>query len=243
MEIIKLSATESTNTYLKELMSLGKPSDFTVVTAGIQTKGRGQVNASWESEPGKNLTFSVLKRHCKFGVDSHFLISMCVSVALYEVLMGLGVPRLRIKWPNDILSGTSKICGILIENSIAGQEIKTSVIGIGLNVNQISFSINDKASSLKLLLSRDLELDMLLQTILNTLQRYLNAIDASNWIRMLKRYEDVLFKINMPATFQEPSGPLFTGIIQGISKDGKLKIALADDTVKEYGLKEIKLYY
>jgi len=243
MEIIKLSATESTNTYLKELMTLAIPSDFTVVITSVQTKGRGQVNASWESEPGKNLTFSVLKRHHQLGLDSHFLISMCVSVAIYEVLMGLGVPRLGIKWPNDILSGTSKICGILIENSIAGQEIKTSVIGIGLNVNQISFSNNDKASSLKLLLSRELDLDTLLQSILHTLQRYLNAVNSSNWTSMLTRYEDVLFKKNIPATFQEPSGPLFTGIIQGISKEGKLKIALADDMIKEYGLKEVTLHY
>lgn len=243
MEIIKLSATESTNTHLKELMTFEIPSDLTVVIADIQTKGRGQVNASWESEPGKNLTFSVLKRHHQLSIDHHFLISMCVSLALYEVLLDLGVPRLAIKWPNDILSGTSKICGILIENSIAGREIKTSVIGIGLNVNQISFFNNSKASSLKLLLSRELDLDMLLQIILDSLQRYLNEVAASNLTCMLGRYEDVLFKKNIPATFQEPNSPLFTGIIQGISKEGKLKIGLADDTIKEYGLKEIKLHY
>ncbi len=243
MKIIKLGATESTNDYLKELMTLKRLPNFTVVTAHTQTKGRGQVSASWKSEPGKNLTFSVLKRHNSLYLDNHFLISMCVSCAVYEVLSNLGLPQLRIKWPNDILSGTSKICGILIENSIAGQEIKTSVIGIGLNVNQVLFSNQAKASSLKLVLDREISLDSLLQTLLDTLQRYLQNISSSTWNSLLIQYENVLFKRNIPATFQEPNGPLFMGIIKGITKEGKLRITLEDDTVKEYGLKEIKLHY
>ncbi|MFT6368946.1 MAG: BirA family biotin operon repressor/biotin-[acetyl-CoA-carboxylase] ligase [Maribacter sp.] len=243
MKIIKLSATESTNDYLKELMSLKRLSDFTIVTADAQTKGRGQVSASWESEPGKNLTFSVLKRHNGLYLDNHFMISMCVSCAVYEVLLNLGLPRLRVKWPNDILSGTSKVCGILIENSIAGQKIQTSVIGIGLNVNQVLFSNQAKASSLKLVLGREINLDNLLQTLLDTLQRYLNDIRSSTWNSMLSQYENILFNKNSPATFQEPNGPLFTGIIKGITKEGKLRLTLEDDSVREYDLKEIKLHY
>jgi BirA family biotin operon repressor/biotin-[acetyl-CoA-carboxylase] ligase len=243
MQRIKLSATESTNDYLKELMTLKRVSDFTVVIADTQTKGRGQVSATWESEPSKNLTFSVLKRHEALYLDNHFLLSMCVSCAVYEVLLSLGLPRLRVKWPNDILSGTSKICGILIENSIAGQEIKTSVIGIGLNVNQILFSNQGKASSLKLLLGREVPLDDLLQNLLDTLQRYLNDFNVSTWHSILSQYENILFKKNTPATFQEPNGPLFNGIIKGITKEGKLRLALEDDRIKEYGLKEIKLHY
>jgi BirA family biotin operon repressor/biotin-[acetyl-CoA-carboxylase] ligase len=243
MKIIKLSATESTNTYLKELMTMASPSDFTVVTANAQTKGRGQVSASWESEPGKNLTFSVLKRYNTLSLDDHFLISLCVSCAVYEVLSDLSLPRLRLKWPNDILSGTSKICGILIENSVAGSQIKTSVIGIGLNVNQILFSNQAKVSSLKLLLGREIDLDLLLQNILTNLHRYLNKIGSLHWDTIIAQYERVLFKKDSPATFQEPTGPLFTAIIKGITKEGKLKLILEDDTVKEYGLKEIKLHY
>lgn len=243
MERIKLSATESTNDYLKELMTLKKVEDFTVVTAYAQTKGRGQLSASWESKPGKNLTFSVLKRHDAMYLDTHFLISMCVSCAVYEVLSHLGVPRLRIKWPNDIMSGTSKICGILIENSISGQKIKTSVIGIGLNVNQNLFSNLANASSLKLVLGRELNLDGLLESILDALERSLKNIHLSSWDSVLIQYENILFKKNIPATFQEPNGPLFTGIIKGITKEGHLRISLEDDTVNVYGFKEIKLHY
>jgi BirA family biotin operon repressor/biotin-[acetyl-CoA-carboxylase] ligase len=131
----------------------------------------------------------------------------------------------------------------LIENSIAGQEIKTSVIGIGLNVNQVLFSNQAKASSLKLLLGREINLDNLLQVLLDTLQRYLKDIRSSTWGSILSQYENILFKKNSPATFQEPNGPLFNGIIKGITKEGKLRLALEDESVKEYGLKEIKLHY
>jgi len=243
MEIIKLSATESTNSYLKQLMTVASPSDFTVVMAHAQTKGRGQVNTSWESEPGKNLTFSVLKKYDALSLDDNFLISLCVSCAVYEVLSDLGLPRLRVKWPNDILSGTSKICGILIENSIGGSQIKNSVIGIGLNVNQILFSNQTKVSSLKMLLGREIDLDLLLQAILENLHRYLNKIGSLQWETIIDQYEGVLFKKDSPATFQEPNGPLFTAVIKGITKEGKLKLSTENDTIKEYGLKEIKLHY
>lgn len=243
MNRIKLSATESTNSYLKQLMTSKNVVDFTVVTAVEQTKGRGQVNSNWESEAGKNLTFSVLKLHKQLGLEGHFLISICVSLAIYQVLSSLSVPRLSIKWPNDILSGTSKICGILIENSIGGQEIKSSVIGIGLNVNQISFLNYPKASSLKLILNRELHLEELLDLIIKQLSNSLSQLQKPNWDLMFENYESQLFKKGVTATFQEPNGPLFAGIIQGVTKEGKLRLLLEDDKMMEYGLKEVKLHY
>lgn len=243
MNRIKLSATESTNSYLKQLMVSTSVVDFTVVTAAEQTKGRGQLHSNWESEAGKNLTFSVLKLHKQLGLEGHFLISICISLALYQVLSSLGVPRLSIKWPNDILSGTSKICGILIENSIGGQEIKSSIIGIGLNVNQIAFLNQPKASSLKLILNRELDLEELLGLIVKQLTISLAQLQKPNWDMMLENYESHLFKKDIPATFQEPKSPLFTGIIQGVTKEGKLRLLLDDDKIMEYGLKEVKLHY
>lgn len=240
---IKLNATDSTNSYLKELISLDNVVDFTVVTAVTQTKGRGQIHSNWESEPGKNLTFSVLKLHDRLTLEGHFLVSICVSLAVFQVLSLLGVPRLSIKWPNDILSGTSKICGILIENSIGGQEIKTSVIGIGLNVNQTSFPNQPKASSLKLLMNNQFHLEELLERIVEELKITLSQLQKPNWKLMLEHYEKQLFKKDIPATFQEPDGHLFTGIIQGITKQGKLRVLMDSGKIKEYELKEIQLQY
>lgn len=243
MHRIKLSATESTNSYLKELMAATRMVDFTVVTTVLQRRGRGQVDATWESEPGKNLTFSVLKLHERLGLESHFLISICVSLALYQVLSLLGVPRLSIKWPNDILSGNAKICGILIENSVSGQEIKSSVIGIGLNVNQTSFPNLSGASSLKLVLDRELHLEELLDTLLQQLKISLSQLQKPNGQLLLANYEQLLFKKGSPATFREPNGPFFNGIIQGVTKQGKLRVLSDGGENREYGLKEVQLQY
>lgn len=243
MERIKLNATESTNSYLKELIASTSVSDFTVVTAVTQTKGRGQIHANWESESGKNLTFSVLKCHQGLGTERRFLISICVSLALYQLLSTLGIPRLSIKWPNDILSGTSKICGILIENSIGGHEIKSSVIGIGLNVNQSTFVNQPKASSLKLLMNKEFHLEELLDGLLKELKIYLAQLQKSNRDVIRMQYENLLFKKDIPATFKEPDGPLLTGIIQGVTKQGKLRVLLDSGKIKEYGLKEVQLQY
>ncbi len=243
MQIIKLSATESTNLYLKGMIDGDFPQDFTVVATDKQTKGKGQMNAEWESEPCKNLTFSILKRHSGFGIQHQFLITMCVSLAVSSILKDLGLPKIQIKWPNDILSGTSKICGILIENNIQGMLIKTSVIGIGLNVNQTTFSKTQKATSIKILLHKEMELEFVLDKILNQLKSYLANLNSLQYADILNEYLGQLFKKDVAATFQEPNHELFTGIIEGVSNDGKLQVRLNDNLVKHYGLKEIKLLY
>ena len=139
MQIIKLDATGSTNDYLRSILSAKTLEDYTVVIAENQFAGRGQRGNSWVSEPGKNLTFSFLKRNLTLNPQNHFILNMGVSLALHDALSAIGVPGLTIKWPNDIMSGNSKICGILIENLISGAQIRHSIIGIGLNVNQTNF--------------------------------------------------------------------------------------------------------
>jgi BirA family biotin operon repressor/biotin-[acetyl-CoA-carboxylase] ligase len=243
MQIIKLGATESTNLYLKGIIDGDFPQDFTVVVTDKQTKGKGQINAEWESEPSKNLTFSVLKRHSNFEIQHQFLITMCVSLAVSSILKDLGLPKIQIKWPNDILSGNSKICGILIENNIQGMLIKTSVIGIGLNVNQTTFSKTLKATSIKNLLKKEMELEFVLDKILNQLKHYLSNLSSLRYTDILNEYLGLLFKKGIVATFKEPDDELFTGIIEGVSTDGKLLVRVNDTIVKQYDLKEVKLLY
>lgn len=243
MQIIKLSATDSTNSYLKNLMLEGNLSDLTVIVAENQTKGRGQMSASWESEAGNNLTFSVLKKHRELNIEHQFLISICVSLAIYNVLTDLSVPRVMIKWPNDILSGTSKLCGILIENIISGSKVKASIIGIGLNVNQLKFSDNLKATSIKLELKQEQHLESLLKKIMDKFFVFLERIDGSNKVLLYKEYEKYLFRKGIVSTFQKPDETVFTGIISGITPEGNLRVKLKDDTYEEYGLKEVKLLF
>ena len=129
MQIVKLDAIDSTNAYLKRTMQVSELEDYTVALAEKQTSGRGQQGTTWVSEQGKNLIFSVFKSFDSFYATKHFYLNIIVSLAVYQTLKKLNVPDLHIKWPNDILSGNAKVCGILIETIMAGGMLKSAIIG------------------------------------------------------------------------------------------------------------------
>ena len=243
MNIIKLDATDSTNAYLKRLLSDGLGADFTVITAKKQLKGKGQMGAKWESDSGKNLTFSVLRQGLGLSVANYFVLNICVSLAVYKTLKAHQVPDLSVKWPNDILSGTSKICGILIENILSGNLINTAIIGIGLNVNQTFFGELENASSLKLILGSNFDLDELLHEIVENLKSIFLESTTNSTENLWKAYEDVLFRKDKPSTFENKQNELFMGFIRGVSSTGKLQIMLEDNVLKEFDIKEVKLLY
>src|SRR5690606_23125860 len=135
------------------------------VVANHQTNGRGQQGAGWDSEPEKNLTFSLLFQDLELPAHEHFKLNATISLTLLGFLEENGLKNLSVKWSNDILSGNFKIAGILIENTLKNGKIKDSIIGIGLNVNQENFPGLLQAASLKSLLGKDFDLDDLLKTL------------------------------------------------------------------------------
>lgn len=243
MPIIKLNATNSTNTFLKELSLKQRLEDYTVVQSDYQTNGRGQMQTVWSSNAGENLTFSVFKEVSFVKTDAHFYISMVVALAVLKTLKALNLPKLSIKWPNDILSENQKICGVLIENSIKKNEFKNSIIGIGMNVNQKQFSNLPKASSMFLITGNTFNTDEILHQCLTNLKFYFGLLEANRFEKLKTEYELYLYKKNKPATFKTVNGLLFSGIIQSVSKNGMLQILVEDSVVKEFNLKEITLQY
>lgn len=239
MHLIKLDAIDSTNTYLKNLMRTEKLFDYTVVSAKNQHKGRGQRNASWESELGKNLTFSVLKKELSLSTKDYFKINCCVSLAIYECLHQNSIQNLHIKWPNDIMSGNSKICGILIENTLSGSTIHDVIIGIGLNVNQVLFPNLKNVSSLKLLKGESFDLNALLHQLISQLKfsfdTYLNLpLDT-----LIKMYEQYLFNKDVVSNYKDEGDLKFKGAICGVTQEGKLMVVLESGKKRVFGLKEI----
>ncbi len=243
MQIIKLDATDSTNQYLKDYVFRGVPIDFTVAVTKEQRKGRGQMGTTWQSEIGKNLTFSVLKKIKNLDVKNQYQLNVCVSLAIIESLKAISVPDLSIKWPNDILSGSTKICGILIENVLLGNKIQTSVIGVGLNVNQQTFNNLLNVSSLKLLLGQTFDLDELLNQILANLKTVFIRWKEDGINGLWNTYESTLFRKDKPSTFRNKQDELFMGFIRGVTQEGKLMIELEDAILQEFDLKEIQLLY
>ncbi len=243
MRIIKLDAIDSTNTFLKGISGGDTLSDYTVVVAENQTKGRGQMGTVWNSEASKSLTFSVFKDVSFLESEEQFYISIVTALALIKTLKTFQVEKLNIKWPNDILSANEKISGILIENVIKHSTLTSSIIGVGLNVNQRFFYDLPKASSMRILTGKTFDLDEILQQFLTHLEFYFLLLEAEEKSVLKKEYESLLFRKNKPSTFKDVEGSLFSGFIRGVSLSGRLIVELEDEIRREYDLKEVTLLY
>lgn len=242
MTIIKLNAIDSTNSYLRQLCSEKVLEDYTIVVTEHQTQGRGQMGTVWDSEKGKNLMFSLFKDLSMHEVEFPFYLSMAISLAIVKTFKALNIPDIHIKWPNDILSADKKICGILIENVIKNK-LNSTIIGIGINVNQTEFYNLPKASSLKNITGVHYNLDEILQSIIKHTKYYSELLQAEKYDAVKTEYEMRLFRKDKPSTFRNADGDLFSGFIKGVTKYGKLQVILEDEIVKKFDLKDIELLY
>ncbi|MBF2708664.1 biotin--[acetyl-CoA-carboxylase] ligase [Flavobacterium soyangense] len=242
MKLIKLDAIDSTNEFLKGLSSNQILENFTVVNAETQTKGKGQMGSVWDSEPSKNLIMSVLVKDFITNINRIFDVNIAVSVSIIQVLEELNIPELSIKWPNDIMSDTKKIGGILIENSIKSDGSINSIVGLGLNVNQINFENLPKASSLARICNKTFDKEEILLKIVEMLEQNILSWNQNSHL-LWTEYTNKLFKMGIPMPFEDKNKQNFMGIIQGVSPIGKLEILLEDDSISEFDIKEIQMLY
>lgn len=242
MRLIKLDAIDSTNTFLKGLSNNKSIENFTVVTAESQSMGKGQMGSVWLSEAGKNLIMSVLVKDFLADINRVFDLNIAFSLAVIEVLETLNIPDLSIKWPNDIMSYNKKIGGILIENSIKSDGSIFSIVGLGLNVNQLDFENLPKASSLAVICDSSFDKEMILFKIIEKLENNIrNWKNSADNLRMV--YRSSLFKKGMPMTFLDKNDQHFMGIIQGVTYAGKLVILLENDSISSFDIKEVQMLY
>lgn len=242
MRLVKLNAIDSTNEYLKALSQAGNLEDFTVVCAESQTKGKGQMGAKWHSEPGKNLTMSVLVNDFVTDASRLFELNIVFSMAVLDTLRKSEIPELSIKWPNDILSGNKKIGGILIENSFKSNGQIISVVGLGLNVNQENFEGLPQASSLKLVAGTFFDKENLMVAIVEHFKKCIGDWPMESQ-KKIAAYQENLFKKGVPMPFETNDGTRFMSIIQGVSALGELLLLQEDETVAAFEVKSIKMLY
>ena len=242
MKLIKLDAIDSTNEFLKGLSSNQVVENFTVVTAEIQTKGKGQMGAVWVSEPGKNLIMSVLVNSFLLNNNQIFDINIVTSVSIIQALKTFKIPELSIKWPNDIMSYNKKIGGVLIENSIKSDGDIISIVGLGLNVNQTDFEHLPRASSLAAICKTTFNKEDLLLKIVEKFEENIQSWNQNKDL-LWDAYNNILFKKGVPMPFADPDQQNFMGIIQGVTAFGKLQILLEDDSVSEFDIKEVQMLY
>lgn len=219
-----------------------------VVVAEYQTAGRGCGSNTWESERGKNLTFSVLLHPTEIPADCQFRISEAVSVALCETLErcfrplspadsspNLGEQEISIKWPNDIYVGDRKICGILIENQLRGRLISDSIVGIGLNVNQMEFrSDAPNPVSLAQLTGHEEDREALLQAFL---QRLSDTMAMAPEV-LIEAYRSRLYRREGIHPFSDKEGT-FEAKVLNVLDDGRLVLLDTEGKARMYAFKEV----
>jgi BirA family biotin operon repressor/biotin-[acetyl-CoA-carboxylase] ligase len=238
--LVPLKEVDSTNNFLKNILSNSTPvPDGTVIMAETQYAGRGQRENTWHAEPGKNLTFSLLLKPVFLSAQQQFDLTRVVSLGVYDALEPLLGNKLKIKWPNDIYYGDSKLGGMLIENILQGSQIKSSIIGIGLNVNQENFPDNAvNATSIKNILQKDYELKNILAEICNHIEGYYLQLKAGRIEYIRTMYLSRLYWLNEPRQFKS-NGECFEGRIINVKENGLLVVSQKTGE-QVYNLKEIE---
>jgi BirA family transcriptional regulator, biotin operon repressor / biotin---[acetyl-CoA-carboxylase] ligase len=216
-----MTECHSTNGFAAELIQKGKAIEGTIVIAEKQTKGRGQRGNKWYSEPGKNLTFSLVLMPNFLDATEQFELNMAVSLGVHEAI-GAYVKGTKIKWPNDFVhTDLGKVGGMLIENQVSNKGIDASIVGLGINVNQVSFPFPN-ASSLALVAGAPIDKEEFFKVMIKEIENYYLLLKKGQRKYIHSRYVDNLFRMDEWATFDD--GQPFEGKIRGVTQEGKLMI-------------------
>jgi BirA family biotin operon repressor/biotin-[acetyl-CoA-carboxylase] ligase len=243
MKLIKLDAIDSTNDFLKGIAGNQITANYTVVTAENQTNGKGQMGSKWVSESGKNLIMSILVKDLLININQIYNLNVAIALSVIMALEKFEIPKLSIKWPNDIMSDNKKIGGILIENSIKTDGNIISIVGIGLNVNQINFDDLPKAASLSVIMQTNFDKEQVLFEIVEKIKINVSKLQNDQSEGLWMDYNQKLFKKGVPMPFENQKGDQFMGIIQDVNASGRLQIALENDTIVTFDVKEIQMLY
>jgi BirA family transcriptional regulator, biotin operon repressor / biotin---[acetyl-CoA-carboxylase] ligase len=242
--IIDLHEIASTNSYAMEALKAGDLTEGTLIRALSQTAGRGQYGNSWEAEPGKNLTFSLVMHPVFIHAAKQFYLSKIAALAVLGMLTEI-VPAsqydIQIKWPNDVLADGHKIAGILIENVLGpGGQLVHSVIGVGINVNQMRFGpAKRQPVSMRLLLGREVEMSLPLERFCKHFEALYLSLKQGRLVLIDKQYQHNLYAYGRPGRYRVGTQEV-EGSIRGVSEAGRLLLETAGGEWREFGVREIE---
>lgn len=251
---------DSTNAEAARLLREGSLPEGMVITADYQSGGRGQGKNVWVSDPGKNILMSWIVYPAFLSVKDQFQLSKAVSLAITDFLSHYAIDA-EIKWPNDILCHGSKICGILIEHSVMGDQLRHCIVGIGLNVQQEVFpEFPWKATSLVLETAGksagkatgsvgsmaagsvvDSTIDTLVQSLKGSLDARYSQLAGGEAPEISASYLQRLYRLNEPAEFTDGVSR-FTGMIRGVDDTGQILVERGTVT-RSYGFHEVQMVY
>ncbi len=236
--LIKLNKTGSTNDYAIELLLKKDVLDGTIIWALEQTKGKGEGGSKWESEAGLNLTLTIIFRPSFLLPQNQFYLLQTVALGVYDYIK-IYTDDVFIKWPNDLYIGGNKIAGILIENSIIGEEINYSIAGIGININQTKFSSSlENPISLKISTNNHYELEESLGLLYQHIGNNYQLLKERKYKEINSRYQSVLYKLEKLSVFHF-QGKMIRGKIKGVTDSGELLLELESGEKQSFGFKEL----
>lgn len=235
-KVLFLSQCHSTNDTAADLLKEKPQIEGTTIITQTQSQGRGQRGNIWESEPGKNATFSVILKPTAIPTQNQFQLHLITTLAIYQSLFPILGKELKIKWPNDIYYRDRKLGGILIENTLKGSHIENSVIGIGININQTHFS-NVHATSLADITDHNYEVNDMIELILIALEKKYLELKSGKLKELEAQYLRRLYQFNTINTY-ESNNRIFQGTIIGINPSGLLQIR-EEEILHEFAFKEV----
>ncbi len=244
--IHRFNVIDSTNS--EALKNVENSKDKTVWISEFQTAGKGQRGNTWESEQGKNLTFSILFKPNNLLSTKQFALSQAVSLGIFDYLVERGL-QATIKWPNDIYVKDKKICGILMENTISGDILSAGVVGIGFNLNQRNFSSDIPNPTSLILESESLEGSILLDFVPNNefcpllksiMLRY-DTLNKGDYDSIESEYVNALYRLGVECEYVDvKSDSTFSGEIIGVDKAARLIIKTNEGEERSFAFKELK---
>lgn len=231
----------STNQYATDLLSKSKPSEGTVISTPNQFAGRGQIGSGWESEADKNINLSIIFYPTFLPIRKQFQLNQAVSLGVKDCIAHFVPENVKIKWPNDIYIHNKKVCGILIQNTLTGSIISSSVIGIGINVNQTTFKTNPpNPSSLKLETNQELGLKRVREVLCQKIETRYLQLKAGKVKELYQDYLHNLYRYDKMSLFKRPNEDTFYGKILGVEETGKLLIENEYGDQENFAIKEVR---
>ena len=220
------------------LLAEGHLHEGSVIIADHQTRGKGQRGNSWESEPGKNLTCSIILKPRFLPIQKQFELIVVTSLTIVRTLEQLGLPHGKIKWPNDIYYGDAKIAGILIENTVRANQLENVIVGIGLNVNQVSFQVR-QATSICLELQLPQSLTDVFDLLYRNFAEHYELLQANETKKLRNQYISKLRGFGVLRSFRNmKNDQTIEAKITGVSDSGQLLLSTTSQELS-FNFKEV----
>jgi BirA family biotin operon repressor/biotin-[acetyl-CoA-carboxylase] ligase len=234
MRLFPLILVDSTNTYAHQLISEGLSEDALIYCVE-QTAGRGQRGNTWVSKAGDGIYCSFVIFHKNIFVRDQFVFNMIIAVAVSSYLESKGIENVKIKWPNDILVNNKKIAGLLIENSLKGDKISSSIVGIGLNLNQEweEENFETPSTSLKMISGENYNYEKEVLELAEHIEKCLDYFKAGQYELISKMYHQKLYQ-NQDDVEMIIDNNAVNARLEGINSDGSASVFYEGESRKVY---------